>query len=64
MSNTLTHLDLTHFRYAVLAVNIFGAHESGVRFTSFTLAFLTLLGIATGEDWTEHVTNLTSQACV
>ena len=46
----------------MLAVNIFGAHESGVRFTSFTLAFLTLLGIATGEDWTEHVINLTSES--
>jgi len=50
--------------YAVIAVNIFDngdggkCFQDGACFSSFSVAFYSLLGVATGESWTPYIHNL------
>ena len=50
--------------YAVIAVNIFDSGDGGKCsqdggcFSSFSVAFYSLLGVATGESWTPYMHNL------
>jgi voltage-gated sodium channel len=45
--------------YAVMAVNLFRDHPGAdATFESFSLSFFTLLGIATGEEWTSFLRTL------
>lgn len=45
--------------YAVMAVNMFEEFNNRENFRSFSTSFYTLLGVATGENWTTFINSLT-----